>query len=149
MTVYVDNAKILATVGRIRARWSHLTADSKQELFEFAERLGLGAEWFQTCKTRCGPAGAECVHWHFDVTSFKRTQAVAIGAVEIDMRQLGAIISERRAAQQRPAETGPCCDMHNRHCEPPADLCCGGCTEVRHPDHPAGVACVLAAEAVR
>ncbi|WP_158566416.1 SAV_6107 family HEPN domain-containing protein [Micromonospora craterilacus] len=37
-----------------------------------------------------------------------------------------------------------CCDMHNGHCEPPADLCCRACTEAAHPEHPRGVACVLA-----
>lgn len=26
----------------------------------------------------------------------------------------------------------PCCSMHNQHCEPPGDLCCGSCTEVHH-----------------
>lgn len=43
----------------------------------------------------------------------------------------------------RPPAPTPCCDMHNRHCEPPADLCCRDCAEVNHPDHPAGVTCVL------
>jgi len=35
----------------------------------------------------------------------------------------------------------PCCAMHNRHCEPPSELCCYHCTEAGHPDHPTGVAC--------
>ncbi len=50
--------------------------------------------------------------------------------------------------------TAPCCDMHNEHCEPPGDLCCGLCTEARHGGwtdtnkvrrwgHPHGEACVL------
>jgi hypothetical protein len=29
MAVYVDHARIPAQVGRIRARWSHLSADSQ------------------------------------------------------------------------------------------------------------------------
>ncbi|WBB94113.1 hypothetical protein [Verrucosispora sp. WMMC514] len=36
-----------------------------------------------------------------------------------------------------------CCDLHNANCEPPADLCCRGCTEAAHPEHPRGVPCVL------
>lgn len=36
-----------------------------------------------------------------------------------------------------------CCDMHNRHCEPPGDLCCFGCAEAGHPRHPVGIPCVL------
>jgi hypothetical protein len=35
----------------------------------------------------------------------------------------------------------PCCDMHNRHCEPPSELCCWQCTEADHPRHPQGVVC--------
>lgn len=38
----------------------------------------------------------------------------------------------------------PCCDLHNEHCEPPSELCCGACTEAAHPEHPRGVPCVLA-----
>ncbi len=26
----------------------------------------------------------------------------------------------------------PCCDLHGRCCEPPADLCCEHCTEAAH-----------------
>lgn len=41
----------------------------------------------------------------------------------------------------------PCCDMHNAHCEPPSELCCGSCTEVAHDmfptPHADGSACVL------
>ncbi|HEV2929944.1 MAG TPA: hypothetical protein VGW74_14725 [Propionibacteriaceae bacterium] len=37
-----------------------------------------------------------------------------------------------------------CCDLHGPNCEPPSELCCEGCTEVRHPEHPGGVVCVLA-----
>lgn len=43
----------------------------------------------------------------------------------------------------------PCCDMHNRHCEPPGELCCNGCTEAGHDTFPVrhadGSTCVLAA----
>lgn len=28
-----------------------------------------------------------------------------------------------------------CCDMHNRNCEPPSELCCWECTEIEHPRH--------------
>lgn len=40
-----------------------------------------------------------------------------------------------------------CCDMHNRHCEPPGDLCCRECTEAAHDTFPVrhadGTPCVL------
>lgn len=41
MTVYVDDMRVPARVGRINARWSHLMADTDEELHEFAARLGL------------------------------------------------------------------------------------------------------------
>lgn len=36
-----------------------------------------------------------------------------------------------------------CCPAHSATCEPPSELCCAACTEATHPDHPAGVRCVL------
>lgn len=48
-----------------------------------------------------------------------------------------------------PLRTAPCCDLHNEHCEPPADLCCVACTEAWHDTfpnpHADGSACVLRA----
>jgi len=29
-----------------------------------------------------------------------------------------------------------CCDLHNQHCEPPSELCCGDCTEASHDTFP-------------
>lgn len=37
--------------------------------------------------------------------------------------------------------------MHNRHCEPPSELCCNRCSEVEHPFHPPGMGCVWASDA--
>lgn len=43
-----------------------------------------------------------------------------------------------------------CCDMHNQHCEPPSQLCCGSCSEAAHDTFPLrhadGSKCVLEAE---
>lgn len=36
----------------------------------------------------------------------------------------------------------PCCDLHNRNCEPPSELCCERCTEGAHPGHRDGTACI-------
>lgn len=98
MTVYVDNFRAPARVGNVRGRWSHLTADAPDELHEFAARLGLKREWFQTCKKRCGREGEPCVHWHYDVVDTKRDEAIALGAQAIDIREMGAITSARREA---------------------------------------------------
>lgn len=97
MTVYVDNARIPATIGPTRAVWSHLTADSPEELLAFAETIGLDRAWFQArCKYGSCPAiDGACRHFHIDVVARKRVEAIAAGAQAIDMRELGAIISAR------------------------------------------------------
>jgi hypothetical protein len=93
MTVYVDNFRAPARVGRITARWSHLVTDNPDltELHEFAARIGLRHVWFQTGKHAHRP--------HYDVTDTKRTAAIAAGAIEIDVRELGDVLDLARAAQ--------------------------------------------------
>lgn len=82
MTVYVDDAMIQARVGRLDAKWSHLTADTKAELHAFAESIGLRRAWFQD-----KPGG----RWHYDVTESLRAKAVIRGAVEIAYRDMPSI----------------------------------------------------------
>jgi hypothetical protein len=50
MTVYVDDYRVQATVGRISARWSHLFVAPDgdiEELHALAARIGLRRSWFQ------------------------------------------------------------------------------------------------------
>lgn len=98
MTIYVDNFRVPATIGRIRGRWSHLTADTPEELREFAQRIGLKPEWFQGCCKHgsCPVRDGVCAHFHFDVVDAKRTEAIAAGAIAIDILALGALTSARR-----------------------------------------------------
>lgn len=98
MTVYVDNFRTPATVGRIRGRWSHLTADTVEELHAFADRLGHRREWFQAkCKYgKCPTVEGVCAHFHYDVVDSNRTKAIALGAQPIDIREMGALVSARR-----------------------------------------------------
>jgi hypothetical protein len=109
MAVYVDNFRTPARVGGIRGRWSHLTADTTDELHAFAATIGLQRDWYQeSCKTRCAPVGKPCPHWHYDVTDSKRGEAIAAGAKAIDIREMGAITSARRAlATTTPEEATP------------------------------------------
>lgn len=88
MTVYVDNARIPARVSGISGRWSHLTADTQEELHAFARSIGLDRAWFQDKQP----------HWHYDVTDTKRIAAIHAGAKAIDIRDMGALISARRKA---------------------------------------------------
>lgn len=91
MAVYVDNVRIRAKVGRIDAHWSHLTADSDEELHYFAVALlGLKRSWFQPNERR--PEAN-----HYDITDSKRDQAILLGAIP-ESWQEGA--RRRRAATE-------------------------------------------------
>lgn len=86
MTVYIDDMRMQADVpnaGRVLSRrWSHLTADTDEELHEFAQRLGLRRSWFQGD--------------HYDVTDFMRNRALAMGAIPEDAGEDHAGIIDRR-----------------------------------------------------
>lgn len=79
MTVYVDDARLSAPhlLGG-RGKWSHLTADTKEELHAFAERLGLKRSWFQDHPRL----------WHYDVVDRNRKRAIALGAQSVSVYDL-------------------------------------------------------------
>lgn len=77
MTVYVDDWRQAARVGRITAKWSHLVASSEEELHAFAARIGLRRSWFQP-KSRP----------HYDVTESMRQRAIEAGAVPVEWREV-------------------------------------------------------------
>lgn len=90
MTVYVDRVRDWSYVARLKGlrhtHWCHLLADSREELHAFAGQLGLRRSWFQDHPIR----------WHYDLTPNKRVQAVRLGAVEIDHRDVAKIMQTRR-----------------------------------------------------
>lgn len=97
MTVYVDDMQRRARVGRITANWSHLMADTHEELVEMANLLRLRPEWIQHPGTH---------REHFDVTETKRVEAIRLGAVEITYpRQTGALMTQRRRRRDRARRT--------------------------------------------
>lgn len=91
MTVYVDDFRAPATVGRLKARWSHLTADNRDELHTFAGRIGLKRAWFQDKGDG---------RWHYDVTDTLRDKAIAAGAQSIGLREMGTFVSTRRKQEE-------------------------------------------------
>jgi hypothetical protein len=99
VTVYVDNARIPAPIGRLRGTFSHMFADSKEELHAFAERIGLKREWFQDPvvygKPPAKPGSRAAENWHYDVTESMRKRAIALGAVAIEWRQMPELIKHR------------------------------------------------------
>lgn len=98
MTVYVDNVRIPASVGRYKdRRWCHLFSfdDDPTELHALAAGIGLRRSWFQN-KDRYGRSP-----WlnHYDVTEAKRAAAIRAGAVEIDLREFSERVQRIRADQ--------------------------------------------------
>lgn len=84
MSVYVDEPFDYGGLVQGYARrhgtvWSHLMADTEDELRAFAKRIGLKMEWIQH-------AGTSRVH--FDVIPSKRQKAIAFGAQPLTKREL-------------------------------------------------------------
>ena len=94
MTVYLDDWRQPARLGPVDDRWSHLVADSDEELHAFVARLGMRREWFQDKPGRPH-------HAHYDLPEQARSEAVANGAVEVTWRDLGRMLRDRRAASIR------------------------------------------------
>jgi hypothetical protein len=98
VAVYVDDAMIAADVpnGPVvhHSRWSHLWADTEEELHDFAvNRLGLRRSYFQPAEDHHGFA-------HYDLTEGKRWQALRHGAVGVEWRQTAEVSRERRQQTQ-------------------------------------------------
>lgn len=83
MAVYVDDMR--ARKGRLV--FSHMLADSDQELRSMAQRIGIPAKYHQY------PGSPKS---HFDVCQQMRARAIDLGAVPITMKQAGAIVRSRR-----------------------------------------------------
>ena len=99
MTVYVGDARIPATVRNgsrsHMSTWCHLTADTQEELHQFAARLGLRRSYFQPGK----PAGGKpSPFWHYDLTEGKARQALALGAQQVSARDMPALMKVRHEA---------------------------------------------------
>ena len=90
MAVYVDEA-VWEWRGR---RWCHLLADTEEELHAFAAALGLRRAWFQHKPER---------PWqdHYDLPEEARHDAVAAGAVEVDLRHVARHLRARRERMGR------------------------------------------------
>ncbi|HUX16309.1 MAG TPA: DUF4031 domain-containing protein, partial [Phycisphaerae bacterium] len=74
MAVYVDPIRSVAIYPRRRWPWRlacHLWADSREELLQFARRIGLRAEWLHKGRVA-----------HFDLASGMRHKAIVAGANE-------------------------------------------------------------------
>lgn len=85
VSVYVDDMQ----AGYGCMVMSHMIADSREELDAMADKIGVRRRWLQYPGT---------YKEHYDICQSKRALAVAYGAIEIDMRQLGQMLRKRREA---------------------------------------------------
>jgi hypothetical protein len=85
MAVYLDDSRIR---GRGR-EWSHLIADTTEELHAFAARLGFERVRFHGNPTR---------PWkdHYDVPEAERQRALQLGARPISRREAVAMMRAKR-----------------------------------------------------
>jgi Protein of unknown function (DUF4031) len=96
VTVYLDDWRQPAHLGPVDDHWSHLIADSEDELHDFAAGMGMRKAWFQDKPGRPH-------HAHYDLPERARSEAVARGAVEITWRELGRKLRDRRVDAGPPA----------------------------------------------
>jgi uncharacterized protein DUF4031 len=100
VTIYVDNFRVPAQVGRRAGSWSHLFSDtSVEELHEFAQRIGLKRSWFQPRNRRYDRGPDRVWRNHYDVTESKRVEAIAAGAIPITIREFSEIAQRLTAAE--------------------------------------------------
>lgn len=101
MTVYVDTLMDHGWVLRgYRVKSCHMFTDQVDltELHDMAARIGMKRSWFQPSPPASSP--------HYDLTSRRRTAAVAAGAVEVDRYQAREIRNQRRKADVPRGEIG-------------------------------------------
>jgi hypothetical protein len=84
---YVDSVRDYPDAGLRHTRFCHLLADSRAELHTMAAVLGVPARFFQDHPWR----------WHHDLPEALRARAVELGAQEITMHEVGALLKRRRA----------------------------------------------------
>ena len=88
MTVYVDDME--APFGRMLM--CHMIADTRSELLDMVDRIGVARKWIQQRGTH---------QEHFDISKGRRALAVKQGAVEIPMRELAEMCGARGCEEAR------------------------------------------------
>jgi len=81
--IYVDDAFIPYR----NMLMSHLIADSTDELLDFVDRIGVNRKWIQK---------SGLPDEHFDISKFKRTLAIELGAKPVSSEELVRIIRKKR-----------------------------------------------------
>ena len=87
MAVYVDDMYKFKMGEYKGMKMSHMIADTKEELLEMADKIGVNRKWIQH--------EGEW-HEHFDVCLTKREKAVKLGAIEITMREANTVLKKKK-----------------------------------------------------
>jgi hypothetical protein len=85
---YVDTVRSYPGKKLRYTEFCHLLADSRAELHAMADALGIPHRFFQDHPWR----------WHHDLPEHLRARAVELGALEVTMHDVGALLRARRAA---------------------------------------------------
>ncbi len=84
----MDQVRQYPDAGLRFTEFCHLLADSRDELHAMADQLGIPRRFFQDHPWR----------WHHDLPAHLRPQALELGAREVTMHEVGALLQRRRAA---------------------------------------------------
>lgn len=87
MACYVDSLRDYPDAGLRHTRYCHLLADTREELHAMADALGMPQRFFQDHPWR----------WHHDLPEHLRDRAIALGAQEVTMHEVGALLKRRKA----------------------------------------------------
>lgn len=93
MTVYADDTAIPPGPVPARPRWSHLFADRKDELHQFAARLGLDSSRYRPGRPQ--DDGKPSPFWHYQLTAAQRQHAIRLGARPVTRHAAAEIIHQR------------------------------------------------------
>ncbi len=88
MSVNVDAVRSYPTAGWRYTEFCHLLADTRDELHAMADQLGVPRRFFQDHPWR----------WHYDLPEHVRAEAVRLGASELSLHEVGALLRRRRSA---------------------------------------------------
>jgi hypothetical protein len=88
VSCYVDTVRSYPGAGLRFTEYCHLLADSREELHAMAQAVGMPRRAFQDHRWR----------WHYDLPAPLRERAVAAGAREVTMHEVGALLRRRRAS---------------------------------------------------
>lgn len=87
MPVYVDNFYLTGVTFR-GMKMCHMVADTTEELLKMIDSIGMKRKWIQHPGT---------ANEHFDICLSMRKKAVALGAIEIGMRDYAEFVQKRAA----------------------------------------------------